>query len=175
MGEELATWQISKIRLSKQSHHWMGFLLNKFLQWLVLLCLQPAGVFLSGFSKHQQPHAYESGSVKIMSTLEHLCKLFLKIFLSLKTFLTCSLKVFADYRYGRTKSLRGTKDDADDVGVALATHKSLGKVERILREGVLIHPEAKLHKWESLPFRSAHLSLMTAEASWQMSWNFADF
>lgn len=90
MGEELATWQISKIRLSKQSHHWMGFLLNKFLQWLVLLCLQPAGVFLSGFSKHQQPHAYESGSVKIMSTLEHLCKLFLKIFLSLKTFLTCS-------------------------------------------------------------------------------------
>lgn len=64
---------------------------------------------------------------------------------------------------------RGAKENADDMGVALATQECLGKVGRILRKGVLIHPEAKLPKWKILPFRSVHLSLMTTEASWQMS------
>lgn len=37
-------------------------------------------------------------------------------------FLTCSLKVFADYRYGKTENLTETEEGAADVGVALATH-----------------------------------------------------
>lgn len=41
--------------------------------------------------------------------------------------------------------------------------ETLGKVGRIQRGDVLKQPEAKLHKWESMPFRSVHLSPLTVE------------
>ena len=81
-------------------------------------------------------------------------------------FLTCSLKVFADYRYGRTESLtEGQKRVLLMWGWHWEHSETLGKVGRVLREDVLIQPEAKLHKCESVPFRRVHLPLLTMEGA----------